>query len=102
MLISSFRMKAGSQSIAGKGDIMSRIVIDLSRDLPPRAATPTEQTLAGIFGGWVSCVGKYCRSNADCCQAPPTALVPIVCNIEGGLGSPLNPMGRCRFYGFSY
>ena len=79
---------------------MSRIVIDVSRDLPPRAAALTERALAAVFGGWISCVGKYCKSNADCCPAPPEALVPIVCHIDGSLGSPLNPMGRCRFYGF--
>jgi hypothetical protein len=78
---------------------MSRIVIDLSRDLPPRAVPPTAEALAGIFGGeWISCIGKYCRSDADCCLAPPNAIVPIVCRIEGGLGTPLHPMGRCRFY----
>ena len=76
---------------------MSRIVIDLSRDLPPRAVPPTEAALAGIFGG--ICVGKYCRSDADCCPTPG-AVVPVVCHIDGSLGSPLNPMGRCRYYGF--
>ena len=80
---------------------MSRIVIDLSRDLPPRALRQTEETLAGIFGGeYIGCVGKYCKTDADCCAAPPNAVVPIVCHIDGSLGSPLNPMGRCRYYGF--
>ena len=31
---------------------MARIVIDLSRDLPPRATPPTEEALTGVFGGF--------------------------------------------------
>lgn len=76
---------------------MSRIVIDLSRDLPRRAVPPTEAALAGVFGGL--CVGKYCRSDADCCPTPG-AVVPVVCVDREGLSTPLHFMGRCRYYGF--
>ena len=40
---------------------MPRIVIDLSRDLPRRATRPTEEALAGVFGGFGPCQGEGAR-----------------------------------------
>lgn len=37
---------------------MARIVIDLSRDLPPRATPSTGEALTGGFGGLGPCQGE--------------------------------------------
>ena len=48
---------------------MSRIVIDLSCDLPPRAAPLTDQALAVLFGGFLPCIkeGQACIGLGECC-----------------------------------
>ena len=48
---------------------MSRIVIDLSRDLPPRAMRATDEALAGIFGGECVTENRACGGILpQCCQ----------------------------------
>jgi hypothetical protein len=54
---------------------MSRIVIDLSRDLPRRAAPPTEEALARIFGG----VGECVAANRACGGILPQCCQGLVC-----------------------
>jgi len=79
-----------------------RIRITLDRDLPLRASALSGDAISLLYGGetlpdgW--CIGRMCRTDADCCPAPPNALVPIVCRIEPSLSSPLQSLGRCRFY----
>ena len=48
---------------------MSRTPIDLSRDLPVRAAPLAERALAGVFGGALPCSteGLICGFGLGCC-----------------------------------
>ena len=64
---------------------MRRIVIDLDRDLPHRAAPLSDQALANVFGGcgYMS----ICGGGLTCCQG-------LVCKESMFLGIPAS---RCKF-----
>jgi hypothetical protein len=50
------------------------LLIDLSRDLPPRARALSSQALSQVFGGCSADRGA-CKTNADCCGAD-SACIP--------------------------
>jgi hypothetical protein len=75
--------------------------ITVDHDLPLRASSLSDDAISRVFGG---CGrphpgggrGMPCRTNADCCPAPPGAIVPVVCRFFG-VPNPMNPWGHCSF-----
>jgi hypothetical protein len=69
---------------------MARIVIDLSHNLPLRAAAPGEKDLAGVFGGELPCVpdGSACSS----LSMAPRCCAGFVCRTSTMMGVTF---GKC-------
>jgi len=62
-----------------------RVVIDVSRNLPPRSRPLAADTLANIFGGCVA-QGGACTSVQDCCQVSVPPGDYVLCYFYRGHG----------------
>jgi hypothetical protein len=70
-----------------------RLVVDVSKSLPPRARSVSPESLADIFGGCVP-FGQPCVSASECCQDRVPAGSYVLCYFYR---SPRIVTGYCTY-----